>query len=254
MLKSYTEFCFVFQSSVPTAHAFECRMMCMAERRCAFSSCKPVIQHTVMFALLLSEILHVAMFSTWWFILTHLLVVRTHGLKPHGLLFYSWYCLHCPLSFARAATSILFVATNTCLPRQNTSFVATKYACRAKRFVTSWQACFCRDKRHVLYACPDKTFVATKLCMSQQIFVATTIFCRDKHNFAATSMLLSRQKSCFVAKNTCFSRQKLCREKIILVAVPANDSPWPDAIQACALVSTVAVHQRQQHTRAVAVV
>ena len=108
MLKPYTEFCFVFQSSVPTAHSFECRMMCMAERRCAFSSCKPASQHTVMFALLLSEILHVAMFSTWWFILTHRLLERTLCLKPRGLLFYSGYCLYCPLSFTTAATSIIF--------------------------------------------------------------------------------------------------------------------------------------------------
>ena len=153
----------------------------------------------------------------------------------------------------RELPQVYFLSRQIRVCHDKTSFVATKYACRAKRFVTSWQACFCRDKRHVLYACPDKTFVATKLCMSQQIFVATTIFCRVKHNFAATSMLLSRQKTCFVAKNTCFSREKLCRENFLLVAVPANDSPWPDAIQACALVSTVAVHQRQQHTRAVAV-
>ena len=55
------------------------------------------------------------------------------------------------LSRARAATSIIFVATNT---RQ-------KYACR------------------------NETFVATKLCLSQQ-----TRVCRDK-TFVVTSILLS---------------------------------------------------------------
>ena len=61
----------------------------------------------------------------------------------------------CFLSLTGAATSIMFVATNTCLSLQ-------KYACRDKSFVAtniflSRQACFCRDK-HV--------FVATKvLCV-----------------------------------------------------------------------------------------
>ena len=38
-------------------------------------------------------------------------------------------------------------------------------------------------------------------------------FCRDKHTFVATSILLSRQKPCFVATNTCLSRQKLVETK-----------------------------------------
>ena len=58
------------------------------------------------------------------------------------------------------------------------------------------------------YACCDKTFVATKLCLSQQnitkiMFVATNVcgnksfvatkheFCRDKHVFDATKMILA---------------------------------------------------------------
>ena len=174
MLKSYTEFCFFFQSSVPTAHAFECRMMCMAERRCVFSSCKSAIELTFMFALLLSEILHVAMFSTWWFILTHLLLVRTHGLKPHGLLFYSWYYLHCLLSFARAATSILFVATNTCLPRQNV-FCGDK-VCLSRQT-------FCNKLTSMLLSRQKTCFVCLSwqnFCRNKIMYVATNI-CRDNN-------------------------------------------------------------------------
>ena len=52
----------------------------------------------------------------------------------------------------------------------------------------------CRDKTRLLsrqkYACHDKTFVATKLCLSRQIFVTTKVFCRDKHTFVATKMIL----------------------------------------------------------------
>ena len=91
------------------------------------------------------------------------------------------------LSLAGAATSIIFVATNR-------SFVATKHVfCRHKSmlFATkllSWQN----------YVCRDKPFVATNI----------------KHMFVATSILLSRQK-------TCLSRQKyacVCRDKSMLVA------------------------------------
>ena len=53
------------------------------------------------------------------------------------------------------------------------------------------------------YACRDKSFVTTNIC-------------RYKHNFVATSILLSRQKTRLVATNTCLSRQ-------ILVA---NDTKW----------------------------
>jgi len=123
---------------------------------------------------------------------------------------YKYYCCRAP---------------NTCLSRKNTSFVATKYACRDKRFV---------NKLTSMLLLRQKTcFVATKVCLSRQNF------CRDKVMFVATNIWRDRT---FVAT------------KIILVAVSANDSPWPDAIQARALVSMVAVHQRQQHTRAVAVV
>ena len=53
--------------------------------------------------------------------------------------------------------------------------------------------------------------VATNMCIfvATKVFVTTKIFCRDKR-YAATSTLLSLQKTCFVAT------------KIILVAAPAS--------------------------------
>ena len=86
-------------------------------------------------------------------------------------------CTEGKLSLAGAATSIIFVATNT--------FVATK---DDKTFITT-NTCFCRDKHN---------FVATNIILSQQkfgrdkhAFVATKdVFCRDKH----AAKRLSRQK------------------------------------------------------------
>ena len=88
---------------------------------------------------------------------------------------------------------------------------------------------FCRDKTLVCllswrkYACRDKTFVATKLCLSQQqklswhIFVAINT-CLSRHKFVMTSILLLRQKTCFVTTNTCLSRQTyFCVTKVCLL-------------------------------------
>ena len=70
---------------------------------------------------------------------------------------------------AGAATSIIFVAI--------------------KRFVET-NMFVCRDKTRLLsrqkYACHDKTFVATKLCLSQQSRV-----CHDKSILVATNTYLS---------------------------------------------------------------
>ena len=77
-----------------------------------------------------------------------------------------------------------FFATNTCLSRQNTSFVAAKHL-------------FCRDKTRLL---SRQKYAATKV-LSRQNYV-----CRDKN------ILFPRQKTCFVAVNTCFSRQNICRD------------------------------------------
>ena len=68
------------------------------------------------------------------------------------------------VSLAGAATSIIFVATNTCLSRQNTSFVATKVRLPRQNF--------CRDKGRVLSrqtcVCRNKSFAATEMCLSRQ--------------------------------------------------------------------------------------
>ena len=81
---------------------------------------------------------------------------------------------------------------------------------------------FCRDvfvaTKHVF--CRDKSvLVAKKLCLLRQhIFVASgplsrQNICRNKHNFVATSMFLSRQKTCFVVTNACLSQQtRVCRD------------------------------------------
>ena len=80
------------------------------------------------------------------------------------------------LSLARAATSVICVATNTCLSRQ-------KYACRDKSFVVT------------------KLFVVTKhvFCRHKSMLAATKVlspqnFCPDKHTFVTTKDVLSRQK------------------------------------------------------------
>ena len=99
------------------------------------------------------------------------------------------------------------------LSRQNTSFVATK-VCLSQQF--------CRDKN---------ILSRQKICFVV-LFVATKVthVCRDKHNFVATSVFLSRQHFCrdeliFVATKDvfCLDKHAFVATKIILVAVPAND-------------------------------
>ena len=97
---------------------------------------------------------------------------------------------------AEAATSLIFVATNTCFSRQNTYIVATKECLSRQNIILSRQAYFCRDK-HVFdeqYACCDKIFccdkhnlVATKV-LSRQVY-----FCRDTRRVLSRQKLYSRQ-------------------------------------------------------------
>ena len=65
------------------------------------------------------------------------------------------------------------VATTVCFCRDKIMFVATKYFCRDKSFVTTN---ICRDKHN---------FVSTSILLSRQ-----TRICRDKHVFVATKMIL----------------------------------------------------------------
>ena len=123
--------------------------------------------------------------------------------------------------------------TSTCLPRQNTSFVATKVslagAATSIIFVTtntclSWQTRLLSRQK---YAYCDKTFVTTNIFVAanfllREIFVVTNIIltwqnaCRDKLTFVATN------KS-FVATNVLWAKKKQKKKKL-LVAVPASDT------------------------------
>ena len=85
------------------------------------------------------------------------------------------------LSLAGAATSIIFVATNTCLSRQICVF--------------PWQNT-CLSLQN--YVCRDKYFSGQR-------------FCRDK-NILSRQKIFWRQNFCH-GKHTCFSRQKFCRDK-----------------------------------------
>ena len=102
-----------------------------------------------------------------------------------------------------------------------------KYACCDKTFVTrktktkilmSQQAYFCHDKRCVLL---QQTCVMTKVSLSQQNFLATK-FCLSWQIFVATK---NHDKHTFVTRKDMFCHDKMfVMEKMILVAVPANDS------------------------------
>ena len=140
------------------------------------------------------------------------------------------FCRDKSISFAGAATSTVFVATNT-------SFAATKVllrqtrvcVCRNKRFVVtkvylSRQAYFCRDKirvvatKMILVAAPakDKSIPAATKLLSRQAY-----FCHDKNVFVATKVSLSRPNVCldkimFVATSILLSRQtRVCRDKTL---------------------------------------
>ena len=105
------------------------------------------------------------------------------------LLVMSWH----GVSLAGVATSIIFVATKV-LSRlthvrvlsQHSMLVATNIFGSDKSFVTDFF-----------------------------VFVATKPFCCcNKHNFVATSLLLSRQNTSFVATKACLWRQAcFCRDK-----------------------------------------
>ena len=88
----------------------------------------------------------------------------------------------------------------------------------------------------------NASFVATKICLSQQngcrdkiLFVAKNI-CRNKHNFVATK-ILSRQAY------FCPDKGRVCRDKpfvatkIILVSPPANDRHGATSVSSPPLAS-----------------
>ena len=108
-----------------------------------------------------------------------------------------------PVWLAGAATSIIFVATK----------------------VLSWQTHLCHDKTHLLsqwkYTCRNKTFVATKLCLSQQKLLSwQAYFCRDKwhfyhnkHTFVMTKVSLLQQNRACCNKSESFVATKVLSQQ-----------------------------------------
>ena len=112
------------------------------------------------------------------------------------------------LSLAGAATSIIFVATKFFWGLDNV-FVATKQVfCRDKSMVVatkllSKQNIFSLSRQNMSFVaiklwkyhfCPDKSFVATNMCLSRQMFVGTNVIlsrqtrvCRDKNYTCGSS-------------------------------------------------------------------
>ena len=127
------------------------------------------------------------------------------------------------LSLAGAATSIIFVMTNTCLLQQNMCFVMTK--------VCLSQQNLCHDK----HVCCDKTsFVVTKNMLvaanmtnvlSRQTILSQQKFCHVKHTFVATKDVLCHNKHVFAA-HVCHDKTSVMT-KMILMAAPANDRHRP---------------------------
>ena len=137
------------------------------------------------------------------------------------------------------ATSIIFVATKGCLPRQNfcrdkiifvattTKIVATKllpsqifvYVFVATK-VLSRQAYFCRDKDLFCY---DKRFCRDKMTKYMSTCLSRQKFCRDKGTFVATNTFLSRQNDkiyvyVFVATKVLWRQTYFCCDKHVFVA------------------------------------
>ena len=109
------------------------------------------------------------------------------------------------LSLAGAATSIIFVMTNTCLLQQNMCFVVTK--------ICLSQQNFCHDK-HV-FVVTKHLLSWQKVCLSRQTW---QIFCHDKHNFVATKVLsqqayFCRDKRCPLSQQTRICRTCVCHDK-----------------------------------------
>ena len=82
-----------------------------------------------------------------------------------------------------------FVATDTCLSRQNYGCLDKTCVCLEKSLPR--RAYFSRAKRRVLspqtQVCRDKSMlVAIKLCLLWQISISRRTFCLDKHTFVAT--------------------------------------------------------------------
>ena len=130
---------------------------------------------------------------------------------------------------------------------RNRSLVATKdtfhlnksipillvYFSATTNILLSQQTRDCRDKTGLLsqqnrsFVAIKSMLVATKL-LSRQIRVCrdkylSQQFCRDKHHFVATSILLSQQKTSFVMTNTCLTRQKMYTWQLLPMIAASRD-------------------------------
>ena len=127
-----------------------------------------------------------------------------------------------------------FVATNTCS-------VATKHVFAREKKYVFWGKNFCRDK--IMFAvtniCRDKSFVATSILLSRQktCFVVTKdVLCRDKHRFVATKLLSLTKMILVAASDT--------RLQVVLVAaakrkVVASKCRFAGANTFCPLIGRV---------------
>ena len=121
--------------------------------------------------------------------------------------FEEWSCVTDTMT--GAATSIIFVAPNTCLSQQNMSFASYDKTCHLL-----WQR----------YACHNKTFVVTNIFLSQQnmSFVTTKhVNCYEKSMLVTTKLLLWQTyfvaKKSFVATSVILSWKKFCCDKLTFV-------------------------------------
>ena len=98
-----------------------------------------------------------------------------------------------------------------------------------KSFVTtntrlSHQTCVCHDKTHLLlwqkYACHKKTFLVTKVRLSQILFVVKNI-------------ILSQQKFCCNKHTSVATNTRLSQQNTILVAAPVSDSAEVGYVHCC---------------------
>ena len=131
------------------------------------------------------------------------------------------------VSLAWAATSIIFVTTNTRLSRQTRLFVTTEVCLRQNT------SRLCRDRN----ICSVSVVAIKDTLLQQTCFVATNMF-------IATEIILSRQNTKFVVTKDAF-----VATKIMLVAVPATilcTQPWSRWLHSlCATTWSMSV----RHTR-----
>ena len=104
------------------------------------------------------------------------------------------------LSLAGAATNMSFVSSNV-LSRPKTFF-----------FSFSPQSRVCHDKSKQNYVCRDKSFVATKICLSRHNV------CCDKHTFVTTKDVLCRAKLKLVTTKPLLRQKHVRRDKHTFVA------------------------------------